>query len=230
MMKEQELLPHLFRTEYTKIIAVLCRHFGIDYIELAEDIASDTFLLASETWGLKGLPENPTAWLYKVAKNKALDLLKHQAVFNQKVAPEIKHAGEMSTGQAEIDLSNKNIYDSQLQMMFAICHPSISNASQIGLSLSILCGFGVGEIADAFLTTKESTYKRLARAKEKLRSEKVKIELPASYEINSRLKTVLTTLYLLFSEGAKIKPTLQEVFERLPKLGSGTSCRRLSLI
>ncbi len=199
-MQEEELIPHLFRTEYRKIISVLCKVFGIEHIEIAEDIVSDTFLLASETWGLKGLPKNPTAWLYTVSKNKALDFIKRNKLFNDKISPELKQT-EMISDNIEIDLSNKNINDSQLQMMFAICHPSISTEAQIGLSLNILCGFGGDEIADAFLTNKEATYKRLARAKEKLRTEKVKIEFPSPSEISSRLETVLTTLYLLFSEG-----------------------------
>jgi RNA polymerase sigma-70 factor (ECF subfamily) len=86
-------------------------------------------------------------------------------------------------------------------MMFAICHPSITAESQIGLSLRILCGFGIEEIADAFLTNKETINKRLFRAKEKLREEKIKIEFPGDTEINKRLETVLTTIYLLFTEG-----------------------------
>jgi RNA polymerase sigma-70 factor (ECF subfamily) len=179
---------------------VLVKLFGIEYMENAEDIASDTFLLASETWGLKGLPQNPTAWLYKVSKNKARDFLKHNAIFTDKIALEIKRA-ETSAEEPEIDLSKTNIIDSQLQMMFAICHPGISTEAQIGLSLSILCGFGVEEIADAFLTNKDTIYKRLTRAKDKLRNEKVKIEFPQITEITNRLETVLTTLYLLFSEG-----------------------------
>jgi RNA polymerase sigma-70 factor (ECF subfamily) len=101
----------------------------------------------------------------------------------------------------EIDLSEQNITDSQLQMLFALCHPSIPVESQIGLSLRILCGFGIEEIATAFLTNKETINKRLFRAKEKLRIEEVKIEFPASEEITNRLETVLTTLYLLFNEG-----------------------------
>lgn len=199
-MQEQELIPHLFRTEYSKITSVLCKLFGIEYIETAEDIVSDTFLLAAETWGLKGLPQNPTAWLYTVAKNKAKDFLKHQQIFTQKVSTQLKHANNQST-EIEIDLSNTNITNSQLQMMFAICDPAIPVESQIGLSLNILCGFGVDEIADAFLTNKDTIYKRLTRAKEKLRTENVKMELPPKEEINKRLETVLTTLYLLFSEG-----------------------------
>ncbi|MEO8171534.1 MAG: DUF6596 domain-containing protein [Sediminibacterium sp.] len=199
-MEQPELIPHLFRTEYRKITAVLCKLFGIDHIEIAEDIASDTFLLASETWSIKGLPPNPVAWLYTVAKNKAKDQFKHDSVFKQKVSQHIKNSAGQSE-EIEIDLSDKNITDSQLQMLFAICDPSIPVEAQIGLALRILCGFGINEIADAFLTNKETINKRLFRAKEKLRIENVKIELPAEEEISKRLETVLTTLYLLYNEG-----------------------------
>ena len=199
-MPEQELIPHLFRTEYRKIVSVLCRRFGFEQIEIAEDIAGDTFLTAAETWGLKGIPPNPAAWLYKVAKNKAKNYLQRNSTFENKIIPELQ---KDSSGffDREIDLSPQNINDSQLQMMFAICHPIISPEAQIGLSLRILCGFGIEEIADAFLTNKETINKRLYRAKEKLRQEKVKIELPGPAEIDNRLEMVLRTIYLLFSEG-----------------------------
>ncbi len=194
------MIHHLFRAEYRKIVSVLNKLFGLDYIEIAEDIVSDVFLLATETWGLKGMPENPTAWLYAVAKNKARDYVKRDALFKQKIAPQIKYATS-SAGEIEIDLSEKNITDSQLQMLFAVCHPYISAESQIALSLRILCGFGIDEIANAFLTNKETINKRLFRAKEKLRNHNVKIEFPAKVEVNNRLETVLITLYLLFNEG-----------------------------
>ena len=199
-MEQQEQIPHLFRTEYRKIVSVLSRHFGFDQVEIAEDIASDTFLAAAQTWGLNGAPQNPTAWLYEVAKNKAKNYLQRGLVFKTKIAPEIKTSSP-GLHEIEIDLSPQNINDSQLQMMFTICHPSISPEAQIGLSLRILCGFGIEEIADAFLTNKETINKRLFRAKEKLREEKIKIELPDSSEIDERLSTVLTTIYLLFNEG-----------------------------
>jgi predicted RNA polymerase sigma factor len=156
--------------------------------------------MATETWGIKGLPENPTAWLYVVAKNKTKDYLKHHIVFKSKIAQQLKY-NISETDETEIDLSEKNITDSQLQMMFAICNPSIPVEAQIGLSLRILCGFGIDEIADAFLTKKETIKKRLSRAKETLRKGKVRIEFPNSSEISKRLDTVLITLYLLFTEG-----------------------------
>jgi RNA polymerase sigma factor (sigma-70 family) len=198
-MKQQELIPHLFRTEFRKITAVLCKLLGIDNIEVAEDIASETFLLALETWSYKGIPENPTAWLYVVARNKTKNHIQRNHVFN-KVASEIK-SSSTEAQEIDLDLSDRNITDSQLQMLFALCHPSIPVEAQIGLSLRILCGFGIDEIANAFLTNKETINKRLFRAREKLRIEKVKIEFPPEGEVSSRLEPVLTTLYLLFSEG-----------------------------
>lgn len=199
-MEQQELIPHLFRTEHGKIISVLCKLFGIEHIEVAEDITSDTFLAAVETWPYKGLPANSTAWLYTVAKNKAKNHFQKHRLFKEKITPELKDLS-LSREEPKIDLTDKNITDSQLQMLFAICHPSIPVEAQVGLALRILCGFGIGEIADAFLTNKETINKRLFRAKEKLRVEKVRIEFPEASEINERLETVLTTLYLLFNEG-----------------------------
>jgi RNA polymerase sigma-70 factor (ECF subfamily) len=201
-METQTIIPHLFRTEYNKITAVLCKLFGIEYIELAEDIASDTFLMAAEMWGLKGLPENPTAWLYTVAKNKAKDHFRRDSVFRKKIVSHLKQqqvAGEEA--EPEIDLSGQNIQDSQLKMIFAICHPSLSSETQVGLALRILCGFGIDEIAAAFLTNRETINKRLFRGKEKLRAEKVEIAFPDEKEIGDRLQNVATTLYLLFNEG-----------------------------
>src|SRR5476651_2234860 len=123
-MEQQELIPHLFRTEYSKIVAVLCRRFGFGQIEIAEDIASDTFLTAAQSWPLNGVPPNPAAWLYNVAKNKARNQLQRDAVFENKIAPELRY-NPSPAAENEIDLSPQNISDSQLQMMFAICHPCI---------------------------------------------------------------------------------------------------------
>lgn len=200
-MKQTELIPHLFRTEYRKMVSVLCKLFGIEYIEIAEDIVSDTFLLASESWSLKGLPDNPVAWIYSVAKNKTKDYLKRNSLFAQKISKEIKYNSVTSIEEIEIDLSVKNINDSELAMIFVVCHPCNPAEAQIGLALNLLCGFGIDEIANAFLVNKEVIYKRLQRAKEKLRTEKVKIEQPTLSEIDDRLPNVLMTLYLLFNEG-----------------------------
>jgi RNA polymerase sigma-70 factor (ECF subfamily) len=196
-MEQQELIPHLFRTEFSKITAVACTFFGIEHIDLAEDIASETFLAALETWTFRGVPANPAAWLYTVAKNKARNQLHRMNLFTTKIAPRLQQEADA----AEMDLSEQNIADSQLQMLFAICHPSIPPESQIGLALRILCGFGIDEIASAFLTSPDTISKRLYRAKEKLRNQQVSLAFSHGAATGQRLETVLTTLYLLFNEG-----------------------------
>ena len=201
LMKNPDIIPHLFRTEFSKITTVLCKFLGVAHIEIAEDIAGETFLTALETWPYKGVPENPVAWLYAVAKNKVKNHLSRDNLFNGKVALKITETMHTTITNDTIDLSDQNITDSQLQMLFAICQPTITMEAQIALALRILCGFGIDEIAAAFLTNKETINKRLYRAKEKLRAERAPIEMPSKAEIDSRLDAVLTTLYLLFNEG-----------------------------
>jgi RNA polymerase sigma-70 factor (ECF subfamily) len=198
MERENRSLKELFQQEFSKMVAVISKQFGLQHIELAEDIVSETFLQAAETWGMKGVPENPTAWLYVVAKQKTLYHFRRNKIYEEKVVPELT---DTSVKEEEPDFSTQNIRDSQLQMLFAICTPAIASEAQIGLALRILCGFGIDEIAEAFLSNKETINKRLFRAKEKLREEKVKMELPAENEIASRLDNVLHILYLLFTEG-----------------------------
>src|SRR5688572_16362199 len=124
MNEEKILIPHLFRTEYRKIVSVLCKHFGFHQVDIAEDIASDTFLTATQSWGIEGIPEKPVAWLYAVAKNKARNFQLRETNFDQNISPELRKSSQYSI-EIEIDLSPQNINDSQLQMMFAVCHPSI---------------------------------------------------------------------------------------------------------
>ncbi len=197
-MHNDEIIPHLFRSEYRKIVAVLCRRFGFSAVEAAEDIAGETFLTAAQTWGLKGIPENPTAWLYRVASNKAINHLRREAIYDRTADPEVS---DQNRDNGEIDLSDSNVFDSQLRMMFAICTPSIPRESQIALALRLLCGSGIDEIADAFLTSSDAISKRLYRAKKILREEKVQMEFPDDSEIHERTETVLRIIYLLFSEG-----------------------------
>ena len=199
-MEATTLIPNLFRTEYSKMIAVLSKKFGLKYIEIAQDIVSDTFLSAAELWGQKGIPVNPTGWLYKVAVNKTKDFLKREHIFNNKIAKDILKEGA-ECDSFTLDLSEENIKDSQLKMMFSICDPSLPIQTQVALSLHILCGFGADEIAEALLVSRESIYKKLKRGKAKLKLQKIDLELPSSSHIQLRLDTVLITLYLLFSEG-----------------------------
>ncbi|SDF03537.1 RNA polymerase sigma factor [Chitinophaga filiformis] len=195
----QQLLPHLFRLEYAKMTAVICRHFGLQHIEIAEDIASETFLKATEVWGVNGIPDNPTAWLYTVARNKTKDFLKRQKIFDTQVKENIQ-ADERQPAP-DIEFTQQLFNDSQLAMIFAVCNPANSPGSQICLALQILCGFSVEEIADAFLTKTETIKKRLLRARTNLRNDDFRITTLQEDVIQPRLDTVLRTLYLLFNEG-----------------------------
>jgi RNA polymerase sigma-70 factor (ECF subfamily) len=199
-MKNKELLPNLFRTEYRNIVSVLAYSFDIKHIEVAEDIVSDTFLSATETWSLQGTPDNPKAWLYAVAKNKFRNYFRRNSLFEESIAKKIMRSAERVV-EFELDLSVKNIADSQLAMMFTVCNPVNTPESQVALALNLLCGFGVQEIADAFLTNKEVIYKRINRAKEKLKEADIRIVQPSEKEIRERLDSVLISLYLTFSEG-----------------------------
>jgi len=191
-----ELVPHLFRTEYSKIVSVLIKHFGLERIDVAEDIASEAFLTALEVWTFRGIPENPTAWIYAVAKNKARNHRARAHKFSETALDE-----SVSAPIEDLDFSEWNINDSQLRLLFTLCHPAISVEMQIGLSLRILFGLSIEEIADAFLTSKEVINKRLFRAKETFRRQNISLEMPAEEEITTRLDAVIATLYLLFGEG-----------------------------
>lgn len=197
MQTQETLLPQLFKTEYSKLVAVLCKYFGFHHIADAEDIVSDTFLKAAQTWGTQSIPPNPTAWLYTVAQNKARDTFRRKKVFEEKIHPEITSNTQTSF---ELDMSIENIQDSQLKMMFVLSNTDLTDKEQIALSLKLLCGFGTKEIALAFLSQEDTIAKRLYRAKEKMRSVSPEFQ-PSSQEINKGLETVLTMIYLLFNEG-----------------------------
>lgn len=189
------LIGHLFRHEAGKMAAVLTRFLGVDNLDAAEDLVQDTLLKAMETWRFRGMPDNPTAWLYKVARNKAIDWLREQ---QRKTKQTIEVE---STTTAEELFHEGEIQDSVLRMMFTCCHPSIQPESQIALTLKTLGGLSVAEIANAFLTTDDTIAKRIYRAKEKIKGDKIKLDPPGIFEMPSRLDSVLYVLYLLFNEG-----------------------------
>ena len=205
-MLEQEvnqLVGHLFRHEAGKMAAVLTRLVGFQHLDLAQDIVQDTLLKAMNVWKHKGVPNNPSAWLYTVAKRKAIDWVRQQKL-HQNIHSEIGHALQSEWTLAptinQLFLENE-IEDSQLRMMFACCHPSIPYDAQIALTLKTLCGLSVAEIAQCFLTNEEAITKRLFRAREKIREEKISLDAPAPATLPGRLDAVLHTIYLLFNEG-----------------------------
>lgn len=201
MKKDASVISNLFRQEFSKMVAVISKQYGLQHIELVEDIVSETFLLATESWNQKGIPPNPTAWLYRVAKQKTLYHFRRSKILTNKVIPQLQTNQEITEEITDVDFSMQHIKDSQLQMLFAVCNPVIASEAQIGLALRVLCGFGIEEIAEAFFTNKEAINKRLFRAKEKLRTEKINMEFPSASEIGNRLDNTLHIIYLLFNEG-----------------------------
>lgn len=198
-----QTIDHLFRYEAGKMTAALSRLLGLQNLETAQDIVQDTLLQAMSTWSYNNIPDNPAAWLYRVAKNKAIDFLRRQKRFRE-ISPEYAYLlqSEYSLTPTVNSLFLENeIEDSQLRMMFACCHPLIPAESQVALTLKTLCGLSTGEIAHAFLTTEETIAKRIYRAKEKIKAEQIELVAPAGQELQQRLDTVLKSLYLLFNEG-----------------------------
>lgn len=183
------------------MVAVLTKLFGFDQLEVAEDLVQDTFIRAFETWKFKGTPDDPMAWLYTVAKNKATDYVRRQQT-RRKVDETIKTAIPVEyTITAHLEKAFHDIKDSQLQMLFGVCHPSIPEEAQLALALKTLGGFGIQEIASAFLTNKEVINKRLFRAKQKIKKESIRLEIPSPNELNGRTGSVLKTIYLMYNEG-----------------------------
>ncbi|MCI0716475.1 MAG: sigma-70 family RNA polymerase sigma factor [Chlorobi bacterium] len=199
----ENLASHLFRNEAGKMVSVLTRIFGLPRIEIAEDIVQDTFLKALDEWGFNNIPQNPQAWLYKVAKNKTIDYLrhwKHVQDYESDISHLLKSEWTLSASVNNMFLDNE-IQDSQLRMIFTSCHPLLPQESQIALTLKTLCGFSIKEISRALLTTGANVNKRLFRAKQKLRDEHLKFEIPMGDELAKRLDSVYRVIYLIFNEG-----------------------------
>ena len=185
------------------MVSVLSRLLGLENLETAQDIVQDVLLQAMVTWSYKGIPENPSAWMYRAAKNKAIDILRREKKFRQ-ISPQYSYLLQseytLSSTITHLFLENE-IQDSQLRMMFACSHPSIAEESQIALTLKTLCGLSTHEIAKAFLTNEETISKRIYRAKEKIKADKIELGVPYGKELPGRLDTVLKCVYLLFNEG-----------------------------
>ncbi|MEX0314357.1 MAG: RNA polymerase sigma factor [Allomuricauda sp.] len=192
-------IDHLFRNEYGKIVAVLTNKFGISHLEQIEDAAQDTFIKAMQVWAYKSIPDNPTAWLYRVANNALIDVLRRGKKMDFLDTKEIKENGE-NLSEIELSLSD-SITDSQLKMIFACCHPSLSEEHQIILSLKLIGGFSNKELADALLKKEETVAKSFTRAKKKFRNKVEFLQIPVQMGLQSRLFIVLRVVYLLFSEG-----------------------------
>jgi RNA polymerase sigma-70 factor (ECF subfamily) len=198
----QELVDHLFRHRAGAMVSTLTRILGPSNLDLAEDVVQEALLKALRQWPFSGVPENPGAWLVQVAKNQALDVLRRGSSFRDK-EPEIEKWFNQVQGKEEESVPGfqNELEDDQLKMIFACCHPVILPEGRLALTLKTVGGFGVSEIARAFLSEKATVAQRIVRAKRKLREEDVPFGVPAPEDIPERLDSVLKVLYLMFNEG-----------------------------
>jgi len=200
-----KLTDHLFRHEAGKMVSVLTKIFGTENLETAEDVVQDTLLHALQVWKLKGIPDNPSAWLFRVAKNKAIDIIrrnKHSLQFDFSDNERVLLTSEYTLTTTMDNLWKEELVkDDLLRMMFTCCHPEISEENQITLILKTLCGFSTSEIAKAFLTSEDTVSKRLYRTKEFFREKRIRLEIPSVDELKTRTDAVLNSIYLLFNEG-----------------------------
>jgi RNA polymerase sigma-70 factor (ECF subfamily) len=193
---------HLFRREAGRMTAALTRLFGVHNLALAEDVVQDALCRALEVWKFQGVPDNPSAWLMAVAKNRALDVLRRERTART-FAPELGRLLESEwtlLPAVEELFGAQAIQDDQLRMMFSCCQPRLPEEAQVALVLHVLCGFSVREIAAAFLSGSAALEKRLGRAKKLLAGSKRLFDL-AGDDVRARLQAVQRALYLLFNEG-----------------------------
>src|SRR5262252_2833104 len=161
---------HLFPHEAGRMVATLTRIFGTHNMALAEDVVQDAFCRAFEVWKVRGVPENPSAWLMATAKNRAIDSLRRERTartFEPELSRLIQSEWTLAPGVEELFAENA-IKDDLLRMMFSCCHPRLGEQAQVALVLHILCGFSVDEIAAAFVATHAAIEKRITRAKKAL--------------------------------------------------------------
>lgn len=205
VMHTHQFADQLFRREAGRLVAIITRIMGMENLELAEDVVQDTFLSAIKVWPLKGVPDNPSAWLMQVARNKAIDVIRKNK-FSKHVDfsdPERQLLQSEYTLAAQVEKlwNEDSVEDDQLRMMFACCHEGITPEGQITLMLKTLCGFSTAEIARAFMLPEDTISKRLYRARQFFREEKIKPEFPGRDKLYDSTGAVLKAIYLIFNEG-----------------------------
>ncbi len=201
--KVNQLVEHLFRHQAGQMVATLTRFFGIEHLDMVEDVVQETLLKALQQWVFRGVPENPSGWILQSARNRAIDLLRREKIFRDKEeAIRYKIQTELAPSDDEYDILLRGEFrDDQLRMIFTCCHPALPREARIALTLKTLCGLSVPEIARAFLAQESAVAQRLVRAKRKVRQEKIPFEVPDGSDGAGRLESVLQVLYLMFNEG-----------------------------
>lgn len=191
-----QLVEHLFRHAYGRMVAGLVRVLGADRLELAEDVVQEAMLRALRTWPAEGVPDRPDAWVFRVARNLALDALRQRAVAARAERELVRWANDEPAA-----IVDDGIADDTLRMMFTCCHPAVPPDTRVPLVLKTVGGFGTEEIAAAMLQKEGTIAQRLSRGKARLQALEVRLVAPARSELPQRLPLVLDVLYLMFNEG-----------------------------
>ncbi|HLJ65625.1 MAG TPA: sigma-70 family RNA polymerase sigma factor [Stellaceae bacterium] len=198
MTASPALVDHLFRHAAGQMVARIARILGPGHLDLAEEVVQDALLRALQTWPYGGVPDNPRGWLFQVARNRALDLIRRET--NWRGLLDRTDLIETLTPQGVQD-HGESVLDEELAMMFMCCHPALHPAARVPLTLKLVGGFSIEEIAGALLTRRTTIAQRLVRAKRQIRDEKIPLEIPSADALAERIDPVIEVLYLLFNEG-----------------------------